>query len=58
MNVFYVFPGRFGLFYLSQESEQTKNPTGQKSSICFGTFRRDTFFKIVFQKAINDALPQ
>jgi hypothetical protein len=45
MNVFFLFPGRVWIvFYLSQGSEQTKNPTGQKHFICFGTFRRDTQF--------------
>ena len=34
------------VFYLSLGSEQTKNPTGQKSFVCFGTFRRDTEFAL------------
>jgi hypothetical protein len=37
MDVFFLFPGRvFGLFYLLLGTEQTKNPTGQKSFVCFG----------------------
>src|SRR6516225_4603068 len=31
-------------FYLSLGSQQTKNPTGQKCFVCFGTFRGDTEF--------------
>ena len=45
MDVFFLFPGRVWIvFYLSLGSEQTKNPTGQKSFVSFGTFRRDTQF--------------
>ena len=60
MDVFFLFPGRvFDCFCLSLGSEQTKNPTGQKSFVCFGTFRGDTEFRvrvsilflIVFQRA-------
>jgi len=42
----FSFPVVFGLFYyLSLGSEQTKNPTGQKCFVCFGTFRGDTEFQ-------------
>src|SRR5436190_10666129 len=45
MDVFFLFPGRVLIvFYLSLGSEQTKNPTGQKAFVSFGTFRRDTEF--------------
>jgi len=45
MDVFFLFPGRvFDCFYLLLGSEQTKNPTGQKSFVFFGTFRPDTEF--------------
>src|SRR5262245_6282393 len=44
MDVFFLFPGRFDYFYLSLGSQQTKNPTGQKCFVCFGTFRGDTEF--------------
>ena len=45
MDVFFLFPGRVWIvFYFSLGSEQTKNLTGQKSFVCFGTFRRDTEF--------------
>jgi hypothetical protein len=45
MDVFFLFPGRVWIvFYLSLGSQQAKNPTGQKSFVSFGTFRRDTQF--------------
>ena len=38
MDVFFLFPGRVWIdFYLSLGSEQTKNPTGQRSFVYFGT---------------------
>ena len=47
MDVFFPFPGRvFDCFYLLLRSEQTKNPTGQKSFVCFRTFRGDTEFRV------------
>lgn len=47
MDVFFLFPGRvFDCFYLLLRSEQTKNPTGQKSFVCFGTSRGDTEFRV------------
>src|SRR4029453_4816718 len=41
-----LFPGRVWIvFCVSIGFEQTKNPTGQKSFVCFGTFRPDTQFR-------------
>jgi hypothetical protein len=59
VDVFFLFPGRVWIvFYLLQGTEQTKNPTWQKSFVCFGTLRGDTGFRFrvsilfltVFQK--------
>ena len=44
MDVFFLFPGRVYFGFWSLGSKQTKNPTGQKSFVSFGTFRRDTQF--------------
>jgi hypothetical protein len=47
MDVFFLFPGRVWIgFCLSLRFQQTKNPTGQKSFVCFGTFRPDTEFAL------------
>ncbi len=40
----FSFPVVFRLFFLCVGSERTKNPTGQKFFVSFGTFRRDTEF--------------
>src|SRR5689334_21940489 len=63
MNVFFLFPGRVWLvYYLSQGSEQTKNPTGQKCFVCFGTLRRDTRFwfllSILFLNSLSGGNPR
>src|SRR5215468_2677110 len=44
MDVFFLFPGRVLIVFIFTGSEQTKNPTGQKSFVYFGTFRGDTEF--------------
>jgi hypothetical protein len=58
-DVFFLFPGRVYFGFLgSLGSEQTKNRTGEKSRVCFGSIRVDTkfqllvsitFFKILFE---------
>jgi hypothetical protein len=40
----FSFPVVFGLFLSLTGIRKDKDPTGQKSFVCFGTFRRDTEF--------------
>jgi hypothetical protein len=46
MDVFFLFPGGVLVWILFVAGIRTdKKPTGQKSFVCFGTFRRDTEFR-------------
>ena len=46
MDVFFLFPGGvFGLYLCVTGNRTDKEPTGQKSFVCFGTSRRDTEFR-------------
>ena len=63
MDVFFLFPGRVWIvFYLSLGSQQTKNPTGQKCFVYFGTFRGDTEFwfrvSILFLTVFSGMIPR
>jgi hypothetical protein len=40
----FSFPVVFGLFFSVTGIRKDKDPTGQKSFVSFGTFRRDTEF--------------
>jgi hypothetical protein len=63
MDVFFLFPGRVGLFFSVTGIRKDKDSTGQKSFVSFGTFRRDTefwsrmsiLFLTVFQERIYGA---
>jgi hypothetical protein len=44
MDVFFLFPGRVLIFLCLTGIRKDKDPTGQKSFVFFGTFRRDTEF--------------
>ena len=61
--VFFLFPGRVLVVLLCITGIRTdKEPTGQKSFVCFGTFRRDTQFRfrvsILFLKSFLRAVAQ
>jgi hypothetical protein len=44
MDVFFLFPGRVWIVFCLYWVRKDKDPTGQKSFVSFGTFRRDTEF--------------
>ncbi|PYI45749.1 MAG: hypothetical protein DMF11_10740, partial [Verrucomicrobia bacterium] len=43
-DLFFLFPGRVYFVFWSLGSKQTKNPTGQKSFVCFAATRVHTEF--------------